>query len=217
MENTPLQMTKCSSHVDFPCGITEFLQHMAYMKFEETPSFSRLKRILEKGIQAVGFKCDSRLLFTSPRTPRRNSFWTKKPVQQEIILAENSTEKNGDRSVSEKPASGMVARGRTTPILSSSLYKSLELNGLVKLEPEKKVSISPKKPLLHDCITAEGGIGMSVDESIVEKTPPSKVARGGTKPVLKNKRRSPSPTDSASGGRQRRQAEDRSKAGDEVK
>ncbi|XP_049266965.1 serine/threonine-protein kinase VRK1 isoform X1 [Rhipicephalus sanguineus] len=164
MEDIPLLMSKCFPHGDIPCGITEFLQYVASMKFEDTPDYKRLKRILEKGIQAAGFKPDGRLLFTPPRTPRRNSFspkvcfcaspmelimakWQpKKPVLQEIILAEESMEDESgeDENVAEKPPPAKLARGRTTPVRrnnrrSPAASKSASgLSDLVKPEPERK-------------------------------------------------------------------------------
>ncbi|KAH6926960.1 hypothetical protein HPB50_024297 [Hyalomma asiaticum] len=145
MDNIPLLMSKCFPHGDIPCGITEFLQYVASMKFEDTPDYKRLKRILEKGIQAAGFKPDGRLLFTPPRTPRRNSFSPKKPVLQEIILAEDSASESGDENAVGKPPPPKVSRGgRTAPVRknnrrSPATTKSASgLGGLVKLEPERK-------------------------------------------------------------------------------
>ncbi|KAH8028198.1 hypothetical protein HPB51_014153 [Rhipicephalus microplus] len=146
MEDIPLLISKCFPHGDIPCGITEFLQYVASMKFEDTPDYKRLKRILEKGIQAAGFKPDGRLLFTPPRTPRRNSFSPKKkPVLQEIILAEDSMddESGEDENVVKKPPPAKIARGRTTPVRrnnrrSPAASKSASDFSDLKLETERK-------------------------------------------------------------------------------
>ncbi|KAH6920585.1 hypothetical protein HPB50_028426 [Hyalomma asiaticum] len=53
-EDIPLLMSEFLAHGDIACGITEFLQYVASMKFENIRDYKRLKRILEKGIQAVG-------------------------------------------------------------------------------------------------------------------------------------------------------------------
>ncbi|KAH7984541.1 hypothetical protein HPB52_022239 [Rhipicephalus sanguineus] len=102
LENIPLLMSKCFQHRDIPCGITQFLQYTACMKFEKTPNCRLLKRISEKGIQSVGFKPGSRLRCAPPRTPRRNSYSPKKPALQEIIFADGSMDKNGNENVVEK-------------------------------------------------------------------------------------------------------------------
>ncbi|XP_065307043.1 serine/threonine-protein kinase VRK1-like isoform X2 [Dermacentor albipictus] len=162
MDNIPLLMTKCFPHGDVPSGITEFLQYVASMKFEDTPDYKRLKRILEKGIQVAGFKPDGRLVFTPPRTPRRNSSspkvcfcasmeltgkcQSKKPVLQEIILAEDSADESESENIEEKPPATKVARSRAVPARknnrrSPAATKSASgLSSLAKLDPEPKMA-----------------------------------------------------------------------------
>ncbi|KAL1436431.1 hypothetical protein MTO96_049665 [Rhipicephalus appendiculatus] len=90
MESITLPMIKDFPHRDIPCGITEFLQYVTSMKFEDTPDNKRLKKILEKGVQVPGFKPGSKMLFKTPGTPRCSSLSPKQPVVQEIIPAEDS-------------------------------------------------------------------------------------------------------------------------------
>ncbi|KAH6921080.1 hypothetical protein HPB50_027928 [Hyalomma asiaticum] len=54
MENIHLLFRKCFPPDDIPCGITWFLQYVASMKLEDIRDHKRLKRILEKDIQAEG-------------------------------------------------------------------------------------------------------------------------------------------------------------------
>lgn len=145
MDNIPLLMSKCFPHGDVPTGITEFLQYVASMKFEDTPDYKRLKRILEKGIQASGFKPDGRLLFTPPRAPRRNSSSPKKKaVLQEIILAEDSADESESENIAAKPPAAKVARSRAAPARknnrrSPAASKSTSgLSSLAKFDPEPK-------------------------------------------------------------------------------
>ncbi|KAH6947408.1 hypothetical protein HPB50_018819 [Hyalomma asiaticum] len=142
-ENIHLVTGKGFPHGVIPCVITEFLQYVASVKFEDTPDYKRLKRILEKGIRAAGF--NGRLPFTPPRTPRRHSFSPKKPALNEIILAENSTRESGDESAVRKPSPANVSRSghaalvrkknRRSPATTKSAFG---LGGLVKLQPQRK-------------------------------------------------------------------------------
>lgn len=147
MGNIRLLMAKCFPHGDVPSGITEFLQYVASMKFEDTPDYKRLKRILEKGIQEAGFKPDGRLLFTPPRAPRRNSFSPKKkPVLQDIILAEDSMEESGEENsnVEEKPLVRAAVRNRAGGAVRRNNRRSpaekspSRLDGFVTLELEPR-------------------------------------------------------------------------------
>ncbi|KAH6945338.1 hypothetical protein HPB50_007902 [Hyalomma asiaticum] len=145
MEDISLLISTCFPHWEIPCGITEFVQCAAPMKFEDTPDYKRLQRFLEKGIQAAGFNPDGRLPFTPPRTQRRNSFSPKKPVLHEIIPAEGSTGDSGVENAVRKPPPSNASRGgRMTPVWKSSrpspaTTKSASgLGDFVKLEPKRK-------------------------------------------------------------------------------
>ncbi|KAH7983355.1 serine/threonine-protein kinase VRK1 [Rhipicephalus sanguineus] len=142
LENFPLLMRKCFQQGDIPCGITVFLQYVASMKFEDTPDYGQLNRILEKEIEAPALEPDSRLLRTPPRRPRRSSFSPKKSVLEEIILAEDSMDVRVNENLVEEPPPANVAHGCTTPLQKNNrrsptaTKSATRLQGLVKVEPE---------------------------------------------------------------------------------
>ncbi|KAH6920234.1 hypothetical protein HPB50_028776 [Hyalomma asiaticum] len=135
-------MSKCFSHGEIPYGITEFLLYVASMKFEGTPDCKRLRRTLVKRVQAAVLVPDGMLHFTPPRMQRRSSFSPKKPVLQEIILAEDSLSDSGDENAMEKPPPTNVSRGsRTASVRKDNrrlprATKSASGLGDLKLEPE---------------------------------------------------------------------------------
>ncbi|KAH7931768.1 serine/threonine-protein kinase VRK1 [Rhipicephalus sanguineus] len=146
VENIPLLMIRCFQHGDIPCGITEFLQHVYSVKFKDTEDYKRQTGILEKSIQAAGFKPSSRLVFMPPRTQRRKSFSPKKYGLQEITFAEDNMGDSGNEMDAEELQTAKVA---TTPV-KTPLRKSDHwtpavtvsascLDGVVELEPKKNV------------------------------------------------------------------------------
>lgn len=181
MNNIPLLMTKCFPHGDVPCGIQEFLRYVASMKFEDTPDYKRLRRILEQGIQAAGFKADGRLQFTLPKTSRRNSFSPKKkPVEEDPVLTEDSMEESGEENhVPEKAAAG-AGRARVAAVRRTN-----------RRSPAADKPPAEKKPM-EEVVLVE----VSTEESSDESSVPEKVAarsnnRRRVAPVRKINRRSP--------------------------
>ncbi|KAL1445255.1 hypothetical protein MTO96_029275 [Rhipicephalus appendiculatus] len=144
-ENVSLLMSKCFPHGDIPCGITitEYLQCVASTKREGKKEYKRLKRTLDERLQVAAFKPDSRLPFSTPRTPRRNSS-PRKPLLHEIILTEDSMDNNGYENAREKPPPARVPHGLTTSVLeknrrSPAATKSSVLDSLIKLNPDRKL------------------------------------------------------------------------------
>lgn len=180
MNNIPLLMTKCFPHGDVPCGITEFLRYVASMKFEDTPDYKRLRRILEQGIQAAGFKADMRLQFTPPKTSRRNSFSPKKQPVEDPVLAEDSMEESGEENhVPEKVAAG-AGRARVAAVRRNN-----------RRSPAADKPPAEKKPM-EEVVLVEESAGDDSDESSSPvKVVPVKSSRRRAAAVRKNNRRSP--------------------------
>ncbi|XP_037526534.1 serine/threonine-protein kinase VRK1 [Rhipicephalus sanguineus] len=145
MENMPLLMSKCLPHGNIPCSITKLLQYAVPIKFEDSEHYKRRNRVSQKGIHTACFKPRSGLRFMPPRTQRRKWFSPKKPMLQEIILAEDSMGESGDENVMEKSQQSKVATTpATTPLWkrkhrSPAVTKSASWpHGVVKLEPKRK-------------------------------------------------------------------------------
>ncbi|KAH6919442.1 hypothetical protein HPB50_029572 [Hyalomma asiaticum] len=145
IEDISLLMTECIPRGKIPCCITEFLQYVASVKFEDTPDCKRLKRTFVKRVQAAGCVPDGMLHFTLPRTQRRSSFSPKKPVLQQISLAENSPSDIGDENAVGKPPPAKVSHGSCTASvrkhncwLPRATKSTSGLGGLVELEHERK-------------------------------------------------------------------------------
>ncbi|XP_077537089.1 serine/threonine-protein kinase VRK1-like isoform X2 [Haemaphysalis longicornis] len=183
MDNIPLLMTKCFPHGDVPSGIQEFLRYVASMKFEDTPDYKRLRRILEQGIQAAGLKADGRLQFTPPKVSRRNSFSPKKKPAEDPVLAEDSMEESGEENhVPEKVAAG-AGRARVAAVRRTN-----------RRSPAADKPPAEKKPMEEVVLVEQSAGESSSDEgsSVPEKV--AAAAKGGRRRVAavrKNSRRSP--------------------------
>ncbi|XP_070393699.1 uncharacterized protein [Dermacentor albipictus] len=121
------------------------MEHVA-MKFEDTPDYKRLKRILEKDMQAAYFKFDGRLLFKPPMASWRNSSSPKKKlVLQEIVLPEDSADECESESTAEKPTAAKVALSHAVPArkknrrLPAATKSASELGSLAKWDPEPEM------------------------------------------------------------------------------
>ncbi|XP_037526523.1 serine/threonine-protein kinase VRK1-like [Rhipicephalus sanguineus] len=115
-EIIPLLMSKCFPHGDIPCGITEFLQYVASMKFEDTTDYIRPNKDIGEGRLGSGYQ-----------DQQHDAFHTAEDAVAPLVLAEEARAARnlprrgphgGERgkSVLEKPPPTKVPLCRTTNI-----------------------------------------------------------------------------------------------------